>query len=48
MMSGNNSNSGGGPDPNMVNTMYGTSKYGGEMFEDGGFVYIDSWLPFIM
>ena len=49
MMSGSNSNSGGGPDPNMVNTMHGTvGKYGGEMFEDGGFVYIDSWLPFIM
>lgn len=49
MMSGNNSNSTSGPDPNMVNTMHGTvSKYGGEMFEDGGFVYIDSWLPFIM
>lgn len=48
MMSGNNSNSGGGPDPNMVNTMYGTARDGGEMFEDGGFVYIDSWLPFIM
>jgi hypothetical protein len=48
MMSGNNSNSGGGADPNMVNTMYGTARDGGEMFEDGGFVYIDSWLPFIM
>lgn len=49
MMSGNNSNSTNNPDPNMVNTMHGTvGKYGGEMFEDGGFVYIDSWLPFIM
>lgn len=49
MMSGSNSNSGGGPDPNMVNTMHGTvARNGGEMFEDGGYVYIDSWLPFIM
>jgi hypothetical protein len=36
-------------DPNMVNTMHGTTgKYGGEMFKDGGHIYIDSWLPFIM
>jgi len=49
MMSGSNSNSGGGPDPNMVNTMHGTvARNGGQMFEDGGYVYIDSWLPFIM
>ena len=35
-----------GADPNMINTMYGRD--GGQMFEDGGYVYIDSWLPFIM
>lgn len=46
---GSKSNSGSGPDPNMINTMYGTTaRNGGEMFEDGGYVYIDSWLPFIM
>jgi hypothetical protein len=33
---------------NMINTMYpGTSKFGGPIFADGGFVYIDSWSPFI-
>ena len=32
----------------MVNTMYpGTSKFGGPVFANGGFVYIDSWSPFI-
>ena len=35
-----------GADPNMINTMYGRN--GGEMFKDGGHIYIDSWLPFIM
>jgi hypothetical protein len=37
-------------DANMVNTMYsGTTqgKFGGNVFADGGFVYIDSWSPFI-
>ena len=33
----------------MVNTMYpGTSRYGGPIFADGGFVYIDTWSPFLM
>jgi hypothetical protein len=33
----------------MVNTMYpGQSKYGGATYADGGFIYIDTWTPFIM
>jgi hypothetical protein len=34
----------------MVNTMYPgtTSKFGGPVFADGGFIYVDSWTPFIM
>jgi len=33
----------------MVNTMYpGMSKDGGPVYADGGFIYIDTWTPFIM
>lgn len=32
---------------NAVNTMYPGQKMGGPVFQDGGFVHIDSWLPFI-
>jgi hypothetical protein len=35
-----------GADPNMINTMYGRD--GGQMLENGGYVHINSWLPFIM
>jgi hypothetical protein len=37
----------GGADPNMVNAMY-PSQMGGPVYEDGGYVHINSWLPFIM
>jgi hypothetical protein len=43
---GGKSKTNSGADPNMINTMYGRN--GGEMFKDGGHIYIDSWLPFIM
>jgi hypothetical protein len=45
MMQGN-TNTPNTADANMVNTMYGA--YGGQMMEDGGYVYVNSWLPFIM
>jgi hypothetical protein len=35
----------------MVNTMYpgvANSKFGGPIFADGGFIYVDTWTPFIM
>ena len=33
----------------MINTMYpGMSKDGGPVYADGGFIYIDTWTPFIM
>jgi hypothetical protein len=53
MMDSKGSSSDGGADPNMINTMYG-KQYGGAMYpdddlyEDGGYVHINSWLPFIM
>jgi hypothetical protein len=47
---GQQSKSGGGnsgPNANAVNTMY-PSKMGGPVYEDGGYVHINSWLPFIL
>jgi hypothetical protein len=34
-------------DGSMVKTMY-PSRNGGPVYEDGGYVYLDSWLPFLM
>jgi hypothetical protein len=48
--SGSTSAGGGGgnsANPNMVNAMY-PSQMGGPVYEDGGYVHINSWLPFIM
>jgi len=49
---GSSSSSSDGADANMIKTMYG--QYGGAMYpdddfyEDGGYVHVNSWLPFIM
>lgn len=37
-----------GADAGAVNTMYPGQQMGGPVYADGGYVYIDSWLPFIM
>ena len=36
--------------PGAINTMYGSQskEYGGSIYDDGGFVHINSWLPFIL
>jgi len=39
-----------GSNPNIINQQYqgqGTSRDGGAVYEDGGFVHISSWLPFL-
>jgi hypothetical protein len=52
MMDNKGSSLSDGADPNMIKTMYG--QYGGAMYpdndfyEDGGYVHVNSWLPFIM
>jgi len=41
------SSEGTGANAGVINTMY-PSQMGGPVFADGGYVYINSWLPFIM
>lgn len=42
------SSGGTGANANAVNTMYPGQQMGGPVYEDGGYVHINSWLPFIM
>ena len=42
------SSKGSGANANAVNTMYPGQQMGGPVYEDGGFVHINSWLPFIL
>jgi len=37
-----------GPNANAVNTMYSGQRDGGAIYENGGYVHINSWLPFIL
>jgi len=45
---GRDSSKGSGANANAVNTMYPGQQMGGPVYEDGGFVHINSWLPFIL
>jgi hypothetical protein len=45
---GKSGSTGTGADAGAVNTMYPGQQMGGPVYADGGYVYIDSWLPFIM
>jgi hypothetical protein len=45
---GGGSGGGTGANANAVNTMYPGQQMGGPVYEDGGFVHINSWLPFIL